>query len=96
MELKQLNEILKNISSPNPKLLKYVEKQDISTPINFKYGDGLQGESNTFCRVYKILSEVDLYLKVNYYTDSYGRGEYINGIEFVKVAQKQVTVYEPI
>lgn len=95
MELKKLNELLKNLEYPDAKKLKYVQKDSIRTPIS-EMGEGMQGDQNEWAVVYQVLGENDLYLKIYYYSDSYGGGEYISGVEFVKPTEKVVTVFETI
>lgn len=93
MEIELLNEILSNLQYPNEKVLEFIEKKETHIGVTDGYA-GNQGEENTFDLIYKVLPEKDIYLKVEYYTDSYGGGEYMRGAKFVKAKKKEVTVYE--
>lgn len=94
LELSELNQILKNLQSPN---LEFVEKQDISTKIrDNSYNDGLMGEEDSWYKIYKLKSDPNTFLRVEYYSDSYGSGEFIRGAQFVQPANKTMVVYEPI
>lgn len=96
--LREINELLGNLRNlrHNPKL-KFIEKVDVNTSISDdSYGDGRMGEEDTYYEIYEIVGENDLFLKVNWYTDSYGGNEAIEGIEFVKPKETRVTDYEKI
>jgi len=93
MDYKMLNKVLKNLQSPT-KDLEFISKQDIHIGVP-DGGDGSQGDENSYYNIYKFKDE-DLYISVEYYTDSYGNGEYIRGIQFVKETEKKVKSYDPI
>lgn len=93
LNLVKVNQILTDLR--NNKLLEKVEENYIDRPIRDN-NDGRQGEENTFYRIFKVKNEDNLFVKIEYYTDSYGDGESIQGIEFVKPKEKVVTVYEQI
>lgn len=93
MELQQINQLLKNLENPDPKVLKFIKKIDVSTPIP-NDGYGSQGEENVFDKVYQSATDPDIYIKVTYYTDSYGYGEYVRSVQFVQPKEKVVTVFE--
>lgn len=94
MDFQFLNSLLKNLEYPDNKLLKQVERQEVSTPINTHYGDGLQGEENVFVKIYQSVQQPNIYIKVTYFTDSYGSGSYVRGVQFVQPKEKTVTVFE--
>lgn len=93
MDYKKLNSWLNNLNFINSKDLEYIEKQVIK---EIKDPDGEQGEEGVFYKIYRIKSEDNLYLRVEYYTDSYGYGEFIRGVQFVQPKEKQVVIYETI
>ena len=93
MDLKLINSLLANLEYPDRTVLKLVKEEPISTPIH-PDGEGSQGESNTFYRVYESVKEPGTFIKILYHTDSYGSGSYITGAQFVTPVQKMVTVYE--
>lgn len=93
MELALINRLLKNIESPDHKILKKVKREEISTPIP-KDGEGSQGDENVFAEVYQFVEDPSIYIKVVYYTDSYGYGQYVRGVQFVKPVEKVVTIFE--
>lgn len=95
MELEKLNKILSNLQSPNSKELEFVEKvlghQGVSSN---SYGEGVEGEEDVYYNIYKIKEEENLFLKVEFYTDSYGSNDAPRGVQFVRGVKKQITVYE--
>ncbi len=94
MELKKVNEILGNLLNINPKLLIFVEREDIYNGLSENsYGEGTEGEYNSWCNIYRIKGE-DLFLKVIYYTDSYGEERGISGIQFVQEVKKTVKTFK--
>jgi hypothetical protein len=93
MDLQLLNSLLEDLESIDSKKLRLVDKKDLSTPIS-KDSDGSQGDENTFEKVYQSVQNPDLYIKILYYTDSYGYGEFIRGVKIVKPIEKVVTVFE--
>lgn len=104
MDYKKLNSWLKDLENLPSSELKYVETiqghQGVSgyetSDSYYSSGEGVQGESDINFKVYKVLSEDNLFLKVETYTDSYGSGEYIRGVEFVEGTKKEVTSFEPV
>jgi hypothetical protein len=98
MELNKLNEILGNFSFKHNSKLKFIEKQKLHMGVSDSSygGDGVQGEYDSYADIYKILSEEDLYLKVEYITDSYGDSARVESIQFVvpkvKTIQKYITL----
>ncbi len=93
MDFQFLNSLLKNLEYPDSKVLKMLQKEDISTPIP-KDGEGSQGDENVFVRIYQSVQQPNIYIKVTYFTDSYGYGSYIRGVQFVQPKEKVVTVFE--
>lgn len=94
MDFQFLNSLLKNLEYPDQKVLKLIETKEVSTPINRHYGEGLQGEENVFVKIYQSVQQPTIYIKVMYFTDSYGIGAYVRGIQFVQPIEKTVTVFE--
>ena len=89
MELSKINQLLFDIDyigDNNPELL-FIEKQEIGS----EYED-----QERYYKIFKIKSENDLFLRIEYYTDSYGEGELIKGVSFVKPTETKVTAYEPV
>jgi hypothetical protein len=92
MNLSKLNAILGDLNNIDPKLVEFIKKEEINTPIS-EEDEGIQGEENTSSKVYKVKGE-NVFIKVLYYTDSYGYGEYARGIQFVQPIKKEVIDYE--
>lgn len=92
---KEVNTLLANIDKPDPKVFRFVEQLEIDTPIPKNF-DGLQGEENTFAKIYRVIDEENLYLKVVYFTDSYGEGEFLRSVQFVSAREKSINVYVQI
>lgn len=93
MDYKKLNKILKNLQNPI-RDLEFIQTGEIRNGIPDGM-EGMQGEENSFYKIYRVKGE-DLIISVEYYTDSYGDGEYIRGIQFVKEAEKTVKAYNPL
>jgi hypothetical protein len=70
-----------------------IQREDISTPIS-EDGEGSQGDENTFVKIYQSVQQPEIYVKVEYFTDSYGNGSYVRGVQFVQPREKVVTVFE--
>lgn len=88
-----LNKILINLGSPHSNsLLKFIKKVDEDTPIR-PDEDGRMGEENTFYQIFQVVG-TEFYLRINYYTDSYGNGDYVRGVQIVQPKEKLVTVFE--
>ncbi len=99
MDYKKLNEALTNLdnASSNPNL-KLVERVEIRNGVDDSYGDGVQGEENVYDIIYKIVgsSDEDPYIKITYFTDSYGYGSFVRSVQFVYPTTKTVKVFETI
>ena len=93
MELQLINKLLKNLECIDQKVLKLIKREDISTPIP-EDGEGSQGDENVFTKIYQSVEDPNVYIKIEYYTDSYGYGSYIRGVQFVQPIEKTVTVFE--
>lgn len=97
MDLKKLNNILEDLEYLNEDELKFIRREDIHLGVSGNsYGgsDGVQGEEDSWYMIYKIKSEPDLYLKIKYFSDSYGYGSFIRGIQFVSEITKKVKTFE--
>jgi hypothetical protein len=96
MELEKLNKVLANLQYPDRSILQFVERKDIHMGVSENsYGsEGVQGEEDSYYNIYKILSEDNLFLKIEIYTDSYGNGEAVRGAQIVKGVKKTVTIFE--
>lgn len=93
MDLQLINKLLKNLSYPDQKVLKLIQRDDVKTPIKDN-GEGEQGEENVFVKIYQSTENPTVYIKVEYFTDSYGYGSFVRGVQFVQPTQKTVTVFE--
>lgn len=93
MDYKKLNNLLKNLQNVDSKLLKFVERQ---TEYEITDEDGEQGAEGVYYNIYEIIGEKDLYLKVEFYTDSYGYNDAPRGVQFVKPVEKKITAYTEI
>jgi hypothetical protein len=80
MDLKKINELLKDFSIRNTIAV------EVKRPDGENYENGYE--------IYQ-LSE-DLYIKFEIYEDSYGSNEQVKGIQFVKPKTVTVTNFEPI
>lgn len=98
MELKKINEILKNISRikgsktcdvPDLGKLVRIKKETIHEMIDGEE----QGGWNEYEEIFSIPGE-EIFLKLNIQTDSYGSNDHISKIQFVKESKKTVIVYE--
>ena len=89
MELKQINEILRDIESIRTKrnLLE-------NTTVNPNFSSTESG-SDTKLETYKI-DNSELIIQLRFETDSYGNNEFIAGIQFVKPIEKIITSFESI
>lgn len=59
--------------------------------------DGRQGEYNEEFKFYRHPGMPEnLFMRETYHTDSYGYGDFLQKIEFVKGVEKTVKVFEPI
>lgn len=92
MEIKQINEILKNVFNyPSSKGYTKVLDEKPSTYHEEKY----QGTEDTRIEIWD-LHQDNLLVKLDYTTDSYGDNERLTNIQFVKPITKSVTDYESI
>ena len=97
LDLKTLNVILANLEYPDQTLLRFVEEQALNTPIkDNSYGDGIMGESDVTAKIYEIIAQPGIFVKITYSTDSYGDNSMPTGVQFVQPAKQLVTVYESI
>jgi hypothetical protein len=96
--LKQINELLGDLRNlGNNKKLKFVQRTDINTPIaDSSYVDGIQGEEDLYAEIFKVVDKENVFLRVEYYTDSYGENETIGSISFVEAKEKLVQQFEKI
>jgi hypothetical protein len=96
--LEKLNRILTNLHYPSEDVLEYVQKDEIHMGVSgSSYGDdGVQGESDNYAKIYKIVGEDDLYLKVEFETDSYGSNDGVVGVQFVRPIKKTIIGFEPV
>lgn len=100
MELKKINQLLSNIDyidSRNEDLI-FIERQDVHLGVtgNSYASEGVRGEEDSYYKIFKINSEENLFLRIEYFTDSYGDNESIRGVSFVKPTESKITVYESI
>lgn len=100
MELSKINELLSDLENVQSSKLKYVKRekgyQGVSGNSYGNSGAGVQGEYDEYSDIYKVVDEGDLYMKVTKKTDSYGSGDAVTSVQFVKEAKKEVTVFESI
>lgn len=103
METKQLNidllnKILSNLEClDNNKELEFVDRIEIDmavTKSSYGNGDGVQGAEDIYAKVYKIKSEDNLFLKIEYFTDSYGYNESVRSVKLVIPSTKTIQVFE--
>lgn len=92
MDYKQINEALGNLTNFRYENRSKLIEKIVEYEINSEYGQ--QGESSIFHEIYPFDGEIFIKLTLN--TDSYGYNEFINGVQFVKPAQKTVTIFESI
>jgi hypothetical protein len=88
-----INSLFADLETPNPKVLKQVERINISTPISDD-GEGEQGEHNVFAKIYQSVEDPTVYIKVTYFTDSYGCGSFVRNVQFVQPTEKTVISFE--
>ena len=92
MELKRLNEILGDLQ--NNSNLKFIVRQNIRLGVSgSSYNERVEGEEDTYYKIYEISGE-DLFLRVQFFTDSYGSNPIIRGVNFVKKQTKTIDTYE--
>ena len=91
MNLKQLNEILKDLNSLQHNNLKKIIKLNKSMQTS-EYDSDNGGQR---IQIFDIVGEEDVKLKVVSYTGSYGEGEYVNEIQFVKAEEVCVIKLDP-
>lgn len=96
MNLKLLSEALSSIYNlrHNAATKKKFPKVSSHLEDNLK-GEERQGVSNVITEIYEIEKDTS-YIKLLLETDSYGYGETVTGIEFVKPVEKLVTQFEKI
>lgn len=102
METKQLNidllnKILSNLECPdNNKELEFAKRIEIDMAVTKSSygGEGVQGAEDIYAKVYKIKSEDNLFLKIEYFTDSYGDNESVRSVKFVIPSTKTIQVFE--
>lgn len=82
MELSKLNQILSNLRYPDGKLLRYVQRDE-----------SVSGEEAS---VYEVIGEDNLYLRIDCIDDSYGDGNIVSGVQFVKAKEKKILSFETI
>jgi hypothetical protein len=88
MELKKLNQYLKNLHNLRNRPAECTEVvKEINNP------NGEQGEEGLSYEVYKIEG---VYIQLEISTDSYGDNERITGIQFVTPIKKEVTKFEAV
>ena len=88
MDLKKINELLSDLTNIDDRKLQFVERS--------KHAWNSTEEDEQFFKVFRIVEEENLYLKLHYYTDSYGGGRYLKGVEFVRPVEKKVISFEKI
>jgi len=93
LEITLLNKLLNILFPHDTMLLKYIKTIDGNKPIHPDM-DGLHGETNQTWKVYQIVSQPELFIKIEYNTNSYGYDEFPVGVQIVKAKEKKVTVYE--
>jgi hypothetical protein len=93
MELKQINEILSDLSEDTlGKKFKLVESNE---PRNY-WSEKNQGDNSVKTEIYEIDKKSKTFLKVLRATDSYGNNESVEGISFVTPKEVKVTAFEAI
>lgn len=93
MELKQINEVLQDLSQYTlQKKFKLVESNE---PRNY-WSEKNQGDTSTRTEIYEVDKKTKTFLKVSRQTDSYGDNESIVGISFVTPKEVKVTAFEAI
>lgn len=93
MELKQINEVLQDLSQHTlQKKFKLVEENQ---PRNY-WSEKNQGDTSTRTEIYEVDKDKKVFLKVVRQTDSYGDNESVVGISFVTPKEVKVTAFEAI
>ena len=97
MDYKLINKALNEIASTGDsglKLSTFVEQRTNHQGIPNDY-DGYQGEYNSYYKIYKI-KDIDLYVSLEYRTNSYGEDDRMFNLNFVQPVKKEILTYEPI
>lgn len=93
MELKQINEVLQDLSQYTlQKKFKLVEENQ---PRNY-WSEKNEGDTSTRTEIYEVDKDKKVFLKVVRETDSYGHKESVVGISFVTPKEVKVTAFEAI
>ena len=88
MDYKKLNNVLKNLDNLK-KVATFVEKVAIK--------EGKEGEEGEYWSIWKLNEDLEgTFLRVRYFTDSYGDNETLKGVEFVEQVEKKVLQWEEI
>ncbi len=87
---KALNEISTTYGDKNLKLSTFIEKINDHIGIREDDDDGRSGEYNSYFKIYKI-NGLEVYIRLEYRTDSYGSGEHYYEGSIKQVFPKQVT-----
>ena len=93
MELKQINEILSDLSENS--LGKKFTLVESSEPRNYWSKKNL-GNTSTKSEIYEVDKKNKVFLKVQRATDSYGDNESLVGVSFVTPKEVKVTAFEAI
>lgn len=91
MDYKLLNKLLANLHHPDTTVLRFVERRSVHEGI--EDGQSEQDEYNSYIRVYEIIGEADLFLMIEWRTDSYGDNDFIYSIQFVKPKEVKKVEY---
>lgn len=94
MDYKKINSWLDDISKGNKKL-KFIERKSGHVGI-LEDSEGSQGEYNEYFDIYQVVEDPEVFIKASYMTDSYGEGNNLHSITFVKGVKKTIEVFEPI
>lgn len=93
MELKQINEVLQDLSQHTlKKKFKLVEENE---PRNY-WSEKYEGGNSTKTEIYEVDKDKKVFLKISRQTDSYGSSESVVGISFVTPKEVKVTAFEAI
>jgi hypothetical protein len=93
MELKQINEVLSDLSQYTlQKKFKLVESNE---PRNY-WSEKNQGDNSVKTEIYEVDKKAKTFLKISRATDSYGNNESVVGISFVTPKEVKVTAFEAI
>lgn len=93
MELKQINEILSDLSQY--KLQEKFKLVESNEPRNY-WSEKNQGDTSVKTEIYEVDKKAKTFLKISRATDSYGNSESIVGISFVTPKEVKVTAFEAI